>query len=213
MTHTFRVVAAISIAAFALSGCGGGNRMASMPPAPTDSSPSFSAMAGEAQTWNDAEAVNLTVPAAVGGDGTLSYAATGLPPGVSFDPSTRTLSGTPALGSGTITITVTDMDADGEPRYGYVHHRVGGGGVHAAYPDGQVSVVQRNGGRSPDMERRGNGQPDRTGGAGRRRNAFLFGDGIAARRLFRPAYPHVVRHARNRFGHDNNHRHRHGCRR
>ena len=88
--------------------------MASMPPTPTDRSPSFGAMAGEARTWNDAEPVNLTVPAAEGGDGTLSYSATGLPAGVSFDPLTRTLSGTPAIGSGTITITVTDMDADGD---------------------------------------------------------------------------------------------------
>lgn len=115
MTPTFRVViATIAMAtALALFGCSG-KRMASTPLPPADSSPSFAAMSGEAQTWTDVEAVSLVVPAAEGGDGTLSYAATGLPEGVSFDPATRTLSGTPGVGTGTITITVTDTDADGE---------------------------------------------------------------------------------------------------
>ena len=65
----------------------------------------------------------LVLPAATGGNGDLSYAlacasgATGctgtpaLPPGLSFDASTRTLSGTPtATGTTTLTYTVTDAD-------------------------------------------------------------------------------------------------------
>ncbi|MYD92558.1 MAG: hypothetical protein F4Y02_02460, partial [Chloroflexi bacterium] len=68
---------------------------------------------------------DLVLPEATGGNGSLSYAlacasgATGcegtpaLPPGLSFDASTRTLSGTPtATGTTTLTYTVTDADAN-----------------------------------------------------------------------------------------------------
>ena len=57
--------------------------------------------------------VVFTVPAATGGDGALTYTATGLPPGVSLS-ATGVVSGTPtAAGSGTATVTV--QDADGDP--------------------------------------------------------------------------------------------------
>ena len=109
-------LAAAIVIALTVVGCGG-NGMTT-PESGTgpsaDMAPSFAAMSGAAQTWTDEGAVSLSIPAASGGDGTLSYMAAGLPPGVSFDPATRMLSGTPQeIGSGTITITVTDTDADG----------------------------------------------------------------------------------------------------
>ena len=105
------------VIALTVAGCGG-NGMTTPGPGTgpsADTAPSFSAMAGAAQTWTDEGAVSLSIPAATGGDGALSYVATGLPAGISFDPASRTLSGTPEeVGSGTITITVTDTDADGD---------------------------------------------------------------------------------------------------
>ena len=113
---TSRLASITILVALALSGCGGNSATSpgSGGEPSADMAPSFPGMSGAAQTWTDEGAVHLTIPAASGGDGALSYAATGLPAGVSFDPVSRTLSGTPeAAGSGTITITVTDTDADG----------------------------------------------------------------------------------------------------
>ena len=55
------------------------------------------------------------LPEGSGGDGTLSYDATGLPSGLTFTRSTRTIAGTPS-GSGTFTVryTVTDTDNDSD---------------------------------------------------------------------------------------------------
>ena len=53
-----------------------------------------------------------TLPAAVGGTGPFTYSATGLPPGLTFDPSTRQVKGTPTLG-GTFIITLSVTDASG----------------------------------------------------------------------------------------------------
>ena len=49
-----------------------------------------------------------TLPEAEGGDGEFTYGLTGLPLGLSFDPDTRTLSGTVAAGEYTLTYTATD---------------------------------------------------------------------------------------------------------
>jgi gliding motility-associated-like protein len=53
-----------------------------------------------------------TLPSAVGGTGPYNYVATGLPPGLNFNPATREITGTPTLG-GTFTVTVTVTDAAG----------------------------------------------------------------------------------------------------
>jgi gliding motility-associated-like protein len=53
-----------------------------------------------------------TIPAATGGTGPYTYAATNVPPGLSFDPLTRQITGTPTQ-SGTFTISVTGTDASG----------------------------------------------------------------------------------------------------
>ena len=61
------------------------------------------------------EIAPLTLPEASGGDGALTYALTPAPPpGLSFDPTTRTLSGTPTAGvaAAAYTYTATDADAD-----------------------------------------------------------------------------------------------------
>ena len=78
----------------------------------TNVAPSFADNTGNAQTWTQNEAITLlTVPAATGSP-TPTYAAVGsLPAGVTFNTTTRAISGTPtALGSGTITIRATNSE-------------------------------------------------------------------------------------------------------
>ena len=65
---------------------------------------------------------DLQLPAATGGTGTLTYTLTGLatnrdlPPGLIFDPATRTLSGTPTeVGETRVVYTVTDPRDSGRP--------------------------------------------------------------------------------------------------
>ena len=51
----------------------------------------------------------LPLPAASGGEGTITYAVTGLPTALSFSPTTREIKGTPAAeGTSTVTYTATD---------------------------------------------------------------------------------------------------------
>ena len=74
--------------------------------------PVFADPTGDAQTWTLNQAIApLTVPAATGNP-PPTYAAVGtLPTGISFNTTTRVLSGTPtALGSGTITIRATNSE-------------------------------------------------------------------------------------------------------
>ncbi|WP_185960400.1 Ig-like domain-containing protein [Pedobacter westerhofensis] len=56
--------------------------------------------------------VPQTLPAAVGGTGPFTYTAVNLPPGLTFNPATREITGTPTLG-GTYSITVTVTDGTG----------------------------------------------------------------------------------------------------
>ena len=78
---------------------------------PTDAtaSLSFGSAMVDSKTWTVDTAISaFTVPPASGGSGTVTYAATGLPTGVSMS-SAREVSGTPsATGSGTATVTATD---------------------------------------------------------------------------------------------------------
>ena len=56
-----------------------------------------------------------TLPAAVGGDGGLTYGLSpDLPAGLTFDGTTRTISGTPTVALGTTAYTFTATDADGD---------------------------------------------------------------------------------------------------
>ncbi|NTE03468.1 T9SS type B sorting domain-containing protein [Agrobacterium tumefaciens] len=55
--------------------------------------------------------VPQTIPAAAGGTGPYTYTANSLPPGLTFDPTTREISGTPTqIGNYTIPVTVTDAN-------------------------------------------------------------------------------------------------------
>jgi gliding motility-associated-like protein len=54
-----------------------------------------------------------TIPSATGGTTPYTYAATGLPPGLTFNPATREITGTPTQ-AGTFTVPVTVTDADGK---------------------------------------------------------------------------------------------------
>ena len=64
-------------------------------------------------TTRQNDAFSQRLPEGSGGDGTLTYAATGLPAGLEFVTTTRTLRGTPtAHGNFTIIYTVTDSDGD-----------------------------------------------------------------------------------------------------
>ena len=67
------------------------------------------------QTWIKDTAVDLTLPASSGGDAPLTYSLAGsLPTGVSFDTSTRELSGTPTVTQTAATYTYKVEDANGD---------------------------------------------------------------------------------------------------
>ena len=77
-----------------------------------NSSPSLAAIAAKTYAANRAIATE-TLPIASGGNGTLSYAISGLPAGLGFDTNSRDLSGTPTTaGTSTVTYTVTDQDGE-----------------------------------------------------------------------------------------------------
>ena len=66
-----------------------------------------------AQIWTVGTPVNLTLPEATGGDGTLSYTLTpALPAGVTLDVATRVVSGTPTSATSTATYTWRTSDSD-----------------------------------------------------------------------------------------------------
>ena len=83
-----------------------------------DTRPEFAGdFAGTAMVFTVDEAIDPAVPLpkATGGDGTLRYTLTpALPPGLSFDEATRTLSGTPAEAFPETDYTWTVTDIDGE---------------------------------------------------------------------------------------------------
>ena len=69
---------------------------------------------GYNQNYPVGEAISpLRLPAAIGGDGTLRYSLPNLPPGLSFDSSTRTLTGTPnTIGTYRMQYRVADSDTN-----------------------------------------------------------------------------------------------------
>ena len=82
-------------------------------PIASDLQPDFSGVTVLAKRWTKDRAITaFTVPAANGGDGTLTYTASGLPAGVTMS-SARRISGTPTtVGSDTATVTARDSDGD-----------------------------------------------------------------------------------------------------
>ena len=82
---------------------------------PEDTSPSFAAGAGPGnQTYTVGTAIDtLTLPEASGGDGTLTYSLSPEVPGLSFNATTRQLTGSPSTAASyDMTYTATDEDAD-----------------------------------------------------------------------------------------------------
>ena len=80
------------------------------------SAPSFSDATGDAQTWSVGNTISDVVVPAASGTPTPGYAVRGsLPAGLSFNASTRTISGTPtSIGSGTITIRATNSEGSAD---------------------------------------------------------------------------------------------------
>ena len=81
-----------------------------------DTAPAFGSVSVASQGWTQHETVpTLVLPAATGGDGTVTYSLSPtLPSGVSFDATTRTISGRPTAESSSRTYTLTATDADGD---------------------------------------------------------------------------------------------------
>ena len=82
-------------------------------PAATDTAPGFASETIAAQTWTVGTDVDLTLPAATGGNGTVSYELTpALPSGVTVDTSTRKISGAPRAAASAATYTWRAKDSD-----------------------------------------------------------------------------------------------------
>ena len=113
------------VLAAAHSGSADATTGGTVPLTPTDEAPSFGSGSVPVKTFFRTRAIaEFQVPAASGGNGTLSYTASGLPAGLVFDASgtdtngcpgtePREVCGTPtAATSGAQTVTVTAQDAD-----------------------------------------------------------------------------------------------------
>ena len=82
-------------------------------PVEADVAPSFGSETIAAQTWTVGTEVDVTLPAATGGNGTVSYALTpALPNGLSLDATTRKVSGTPTAVASAATYTWRAKDSD-----------------------------------------------------------------------------------------------------
>ena len=80
-----------------------------------DTQPTFAGNPISDYTFTAGEEIDaISFPVAYGGNGNLTYAMTGLPSGLKFDPVTRELTGTPdaETASATVAYTVSDFDGD-----------------------------------------------------------------------------------------------------
>jgi hypothetical protein len=107
----------LNATAWLASGSGGG-------------SPSVSVTNPGSQASTVGAAASLQIQASDTDGGTLSYAATGLPAGLSINASTGLISGTPsAAGSSTVTVTATDSTGpSANTSFGWTVSTAGGGG-------------------------------------------------------------------------------------
>ena len=105
-----RLSAVLVTAVVALVACAQGP---GTPAGPPDTAPAFAVTVAD-QTFTEGEPISpLTLPAASGGNGPLSYSLTPSIPGLTFDQNSRTLSGTPTTaGTHTMTYRVQDGDAN-----------------------------------------------------------------------------------------------------
>ncbi len=79
-----------------------------------DTSPAFTSPPARRTFLQDWRINPVTIAPATGGNGALTYTATGVPMGLSFDPVTLTLSGTPTSAQPRTAMVVTVTDADGD---------------------------------------------------------------------------------------------------
>ena len=78
-----------------------------------DTAPTFGATTQDDLTLTTTTAANVTLPAASGGNGVLSYALdTSAVPGLIFTPATRRLSGMPTTAAAAVSLTYTARDGD-----------------------------------------------------------------------------------------------------
>ena len=105
-----------SILVLGVAGCGGGDAGIA---GPEDLVPSFgpghSLTTDPGEQYTVGEAVNVTLPSASGGNSPLTYSVTpALPPGLTFNATTRTIGGTPTTPQPRTeyAYTVTDADRD-----------------------------------------------------------------------------------------------------
>ena len=83
-------------------------------PATATPGPTFGEATVADQSWTENQAIpTLTLPAAVGGNGALTYGVSPLPAGLTFDGAARTVTGTPTDPQAATTHTYTATDADG----------------------------------------------------------------------------------------------------
>ena len=108
-THARIATAFVTVAAavvLSVSGCG------PIGPVEVDTKPTFQAMVGDQTYVVDQPISPWTLPLATGGNGELTYSVgPRIPPGLKFDPSARTLSGTPSV-AGSYEMTYKVVDAD-----------------------------------------------------------------------------------------------------
>ena len=182
-----------------------------------DTAPTFGAVTISPQTFTIGTAVDLTLPAATGGNAPYTYTlvpgvlAPTLPDGLTFNAVARTLTGTPTTAAAAADYTYTAADARHEHRGGrhrqpdHQHHGVRGGG----------------GGLRPDLRRRENtptglhgrraGQLDPAPADKQHRRCPLH---LRPARFSRDGHPRLVsRHPRPDFHRRCPHHHRHTHRR
>ena len=94
------------------------------------------------RTWDAGEPVSTTLPEATGGDPPLTYSLSGLPAGLSFDPASRSVSGTSTAEAGTATYGVSDADGDtSTATFGWtVHEAANAAATGAPVISGTASV-------------------------------------------------------------------------
>ena len=100
-----------------LAGIGSGTDMLlafARPAATPDLMPTFGGSTVADQSYTQGQSITaLQLPAATGGDGTLTYSTSTLPRGLTFSAARRQIAGTPsATGTTTVTYTATDSDGD-----------------------------------------------------------------------------------------------------
>ena len=169
---------AVRVLAAAHSGSTDATTGGTVPLTPTDEAPSFGSGSVPAKTFfRDRAIAEFQIPAATGGNGTLSYTASGLPAGLVFDadgtgscPGTepREVCGTPTAatrGARTVTVTAQGRGREREPdRRGPGHADVPGHGARQSHRGGQPRAVAYAAARSMIQRRldpTGTGEPRR----------------------------------------------------